>query len=122
MTEVWKPIVGFPGYEVSDAGRIKSFRRNIQGKILKPYITGPRKNYLEVMLGRDGCLVRRKVHRLVLETFVGPCPTNYEAGHMDGNSMNNHVNNLAWITPSENIRMKFEHIRAKTGVRPKGKV
>ena len=42
------------------------------------------------------------IHRLVLATFVGPCPDGMECRHIDGNKLNNHVSNLAWGTPSEN--------------------
>ena len=33
MEEIWKPIEGYPGYEISNLGRIKSFRQNAKGKI-----------------------------------------------------------------------------------------
>lgn len=48
-----------------------------------------------------------RVHRLVLEAFVGPCPTGYEAGHLDGNRANNVLVNLVWMTPKENQHQRL---------------
>lgn len=35
---------------------------------------------------------------------MGPCPEGHQAAHLDGNKLNNHISNLAWVTPKENIR------------------
>lgn len=43
-----------------------------------------------------------KVHRIVLETFVGPCPDGMECDHKDRNRSNNHIENLRWVTKAEN--------------------
>lgn len=50
-----------------------------------------------------------KVHRLVLETYVGPCPKSYVGGHLDGNPLNNAVTNLKWITQKENAAHRVIH-------------
>lgn len=65
-----------------------------------------RGGYLRVPL-RD----KRKhlVHRLVLETFVGPCPEGYEASHEDGDPSNNHIENLMWRPKSDNCKLKSKH-------------
>ncbi len=44
-----------------------------------------------------------RVHRLILETFVGPCPEGMECRHLDGNPANNCLNNIAWGTREQNI-------------------
>ena len=49
------------------------------------------------------------VHRLVLETFVGPCPEGLECRHLDGNELNNNLDNLAWGTKAEQIEDKKRH-------------
>jgi NADH:ubiquinone oxidoreductase subunit C len=61
--------------------------------------------YLAVDLWKYGDRYHKKIHLLVLEAFVGPRPEGYEAAHLDDNSRNNHVSNLAWVTRSENQRM-----------------
>ena len=45
---------------------------------------------------------RCSVHRLVLTTFVGPCPDGCECLHLDDNPQNNCLDNLRWGTPKEN--------------------
>jgi hypothetical protein len=43
------------------------------------------------------------VHRIVLATFVGPCPDGYEACHNDGDPTNNNLSNLRWDTHRSNV-------------------
>jgi hypothetical protein len=43
-----------------------------------------------------------RVHRLVLEAFVGPCPEGMETRHLNGVRDDCRLNNLAWGTPDEN--------------------
>lgn len=44
------------------------------------------------------------VHRLVLETFVGPCPEGYEADHRNRDRSDNRLSNLRYVTRAENQR------------------
>lgn len=39
---------------------------------------------------------RPYLHRIVLETFCGPCPSDYEGHHRDENPKNNSLANLEW--------------------------
>ena len=60
----------------------------------------------------------KKVHRLVLETFVGPSPVGMECLHIDGNPTNNHIENLRWGTRIENradIRRHAQLYRRRQG-------
>ena len=43
-----------------------------------------------------------RVHRVVLEHFIGECPTGFECDHIDRNRSNNHINNLRWVSKSDN--------------------
>jgi len=65
------PIKGFPKYEVSSLGRVKSFKR-FPAQILKPVHT--QTGYRQVSLCRDRSSNRHDfhVHRLVLTAFYGP--------------------------------------------------
>ncbi len=109
--ENWRAIHGFPRYEVSDLGRIKSHcgRRSI--RILRPVI---RNGYGYVKLTRGHDL---PIHRLVLEAFVGPCPEGMECRHLDGCRSNNCLGNLAWGTRSENYDDRRGHGTANDGER-----
>lgn len=114
--EEWRPVVGYSDYAVSSFGRVYSFKQtNCRGGFLKSCLNT--KGYLIVGLSNSGRSVSYRVHRLVLEAFVGPCPLGKEAGHLDGVRTNNRIANLAWITSSENRRHTYLHGTATVGER-----
>ena len=98
-------IPGFPGYTIVRDGRVWSHKTS---KILKPSKIS-KYGHLCIALCNNGKMHRRLVHRLVLETFVGPCPDGLECRHLDGNPANNRVENLRWGTRIENIRDQSRH-------------
>lgn len=114
IVEEWRMVAGFPGYEVSSLGRVRSWRiwgrtkvRPKKPRVLRP-ATHP-KGYQQLSLRRYGASVAVKVHRLVLAAFVGTPPPGFECGHIDGNPKNNKVENLVWLTAKENTQHKFKH-------------
>jgi hypothetical protein len=117
-----KPIPGFPGYAVTETGEVWSCR-SLNGRgasspwhQLKPYPDSG--GYLQVVLSLgDGSTRTRKVHKLILETFVGPCPEGMQGCHRDGNKLNNRANNLRWGTVQSNHDDKQEHGTVARGSR-----
>lgn len=101
MAEAWKPVAGFPRYEVSDQGRVRSNR------VLNGSAAGD--GYRKVILCRPGEQAHTYVHSLVLETFVGPRPPGMYACHNDGDRGNNALANLRWDTPSANNLDQLKH-------------
>lgn len=104
-----KPVEGFPGYFVTSDGIVISTKKHngSEYREMKPRINNC--GYKRVLLrGPDGGK-EKLVHRLVLETFVGPCPDGYETRHLDGDPSNNHLANLAWGTKAENGRDAASH-------------
>jgi len=112
--EVWKDVVGYEGmYQVSNMGRIKSFCRDKNGRLLKPCLD--KYGYLKVILSRDSKRKTVKVHRLVLETFIGDAPSpEHEGNHKNGNRADNRIENLEWTTPSENCKHAFRVLGRET--------
>ena len=105
MDEQWKDVPGYDGrYQVSDHARVRSLpRKNVaHERILKPALV--RGGYCIVALSKRGKIKTKLTHRLLLESFVGPCPNGMEAMHLDGDSSNNCLDNLMWGTPEENYR------------------
>jgi hypothetical protein len=73
-------------------------------------LTKDKKGYLNFDLVDHGFYKTSKVHRVVLEAFVGPCPPGMEGRHAgDNNKSNNRASNLAWGTPLQNARDKDAH-------------
>jgi DNA-binding transcriptional MerR regulator len=107
VLEIWKPCVGYGGYEVSNLGNVRSERQ-----ILAPAIGSH--GYLQVQLRRGNV---RTVHSLVLEAFEGPRPEGMEACHGDGNKLNVTLENLRWDLPKGNAEDKRRHGTAASGAR-----
>lgn len=112
--EIWKDVARFPGYQVSDRGRVRSFwKLGRNGGITEsPRILDPKpglRGYISLCLYRRGKPEKRYAHLLVLETFVGPrppCPPGskaVEGCHKDDVPTNNVLSNLYWGTHTENV-------------------
>lgn len=110
MKEIWRDVPKYEGlYQVSNLGRIKSLERRVpikNGKFTRYYkecilskVLGKR-GYYVVSLGRRA--QNKTVHRLVALAFI-PNPKNKPCiNHIDGDKLNNNINNLEWCTYSEN--------------------
>lgn len=111
MQEVWKDIKGYEGYyQVSNLGRVKSLDRNIHysngytrrhfGKMMRPHLN---KGYLSVKLKKNTKAAHGKIHRLVAQSFIPQISLSKDqVNHIDGNKLNNRVDNLEWCTLQEN--------------------
>jgi hypothetical protein len=118
MAEVWKDIEGFPGYQVSNYGRVRTHnkvtssarfpKRVWKDRILKQKVCKDR--CCRVNLWKDGVVYTILVHRLVANEFCGRfINTNLTVNHKDGNRLNNNADNLEWMTLRENIQYGFEN-------------
>ena len=113
MNEAWAPVPGFPNYEVSDKGRVRSRARSSSWRTLKACANG--RGYLLVQLFRDGKFRSAHVHRLVAEVFLGRQGPHLQVAHLDGNKVNNCLANLAWVSPAKNSAHKVAHGTAQRG-------
>jgi hypothetical protein len=111
----YRDIPGFPGYRVGSDGTVWScWRHGVGNGIpgewheLKAFSSGT-VGYPAVVLKGRGKKARRTVHRLVIEIFKGPCRPGQECRHLDGNPLNNRVENLEWGTRVENMADRVGH-------------
>ena len=113
----WRPVRDFPGYEVSDTGVVRSVERVVVRSngwpqtIAQREVRPQRKScgHLQVRLWREGEGSNQLVHRLVLMAFVGPCPTDMEGCHNNGDPADNRLDNLRWDTRAANIADQMRH-------------
>ena len=116
--ELWKPVLGFEGrYEVSNQGRLRALdwvtvsslgrRRLFPARIMTPptYENG----YVVATLMKDRRPIRKGMHVVVCEAFIGPRPTGNVAAHGNGVRDDNRLENLRWASNSENEADKTAH-------------
>lgn len=110
--ETWLPIDGLPDYEVSDQGRVRSWKqyRGQPGPRFLTSRTSPTDDHLAYKFSTPVGAVIRTGHALVLRAFVGPRPEWAEhIRHLDGDPTNNVLSNLRYGTPSENQLDSVRH-------------
>lgn len=111
MKEMWKSINEYPDYYVSNFGRIKKKNYKAQKnnnnvtKIIKPIKhTHENNTYLTIRAkNKYNNYKTVYVHRLVAEAFIPNPQQKPCVNHIDGSKSNNNVNNLEWVTYSENM-------------------
>lgn len=115
--EEWRAIPGCDGYEVSDLGRVRSYRAhggNRGGRMVAaPRLKTTRRHntgYLSVVLQAElGRSQAYPVHVLVAAAFLGPRPDRMQVAHRDGDKMNARLDNLRYATARENAQDKHLH-------------
>ena len=97
------------GYEVTVDGKVMSNQN--KGKPLTPWVSNS--GYLMVQTSHKGVAKKMLVHRMVAEAHLPNPEGKPHINHKDGNKLNNHVDNLEWVTMKEN----HDHARAN-GLKP----
>lgn len=106
--EMWRQIQGTHGaFEVSNNGRVRSNLRD--GRILKQQ--KDTKGYCRVRVTLDGKKRSFKVHREVARAFLANPGALPQVNHIDGDKENNHVENLEWVSNTDNA-----HHAIRTGL------
>lgn len=118
--EEWRDIPGYNGiYQVSSLGRIRSYANFGHRKRKSPIIKKQslsKFGYLRISLKKHQKAKIFFVHVLVAQAFI-PNPENKpQVNHKSGVKTDNRVENLEWVTMSENIRHRIDAL----GQRPKG--
>ena len=109
MNEIWKNIKDYEGlYQISNLGRVRSLKRNnTNGKILKTAIN--KRGYVIAYFSKNNKKYAKKIHRLVAEAFIDNLENKSQVNHIDGNKQNNNINNLEWVSQSENCKHAYQN-------------
>lgn len=102
--EIWKDVKGYEGlYKVSNLGRVKKPMGSYD-IIMKPFIDSH--GYWVATLSKNDKANNYMVHRLVADAFIPNSDPEHkiQVNHIDGDKQNAKVENLEWVTPSENIQ------------------
>lgn len=104
----WKPHKKYTKYEISNDGKIKNSKT---GRILKTSVN--KQGYEQVCIHHNGKQYTKNIHRLIAETFYDYDKYDeLEVNHIDGNKLNNRIENLEWCTRKENVDHAFrKHLR-----------
>ncbi len=109
-TEIWKSFPLDSDYDVSNRGRVRSYKttskrkkRRARPKLLK--LCKRMNGYIHTVLTLSGVGQSYSVHRLVLTTFIGP--SKLHCNHKNGIKTDNRLENLEWVTRSENALHAF---------------
>lgn len=102
--EKWKIIKGYSNYQVSNIGNVRTIDYNHTGKMKNLKIFKNIYGYPACNLMQNGVRQRKLIHRLVAEAFIPNLLNKKTVNHKDGNKKNNVINNLEWMTVSENLK------------------
>lgn len=100
--EIWKPIKGFEGkYAVSNRGRVMNLKT---GRVLKHRIDGIGYEYVSLCRSNGTKPKNITIHRLIATTFIDNPDNLPEVNHIDECKTNNNIENLEWVSASQNQR------------------
>lgn len=122
QNEIWKDIPGYAGlYQISNAGQIRAYSKMRGPVLLRPKNLRSRVNkhgYLQKTLVNENGRKTWDIHRLVALTFI-PNPENKPCvDHINTNRTDNRVENLRWVTYSENNRNPITNAKQRNKIGP----
>jgi hypothetical protein len=117
IEEVWKSVKGFEAcYEISNLGNVKSLDRHVlistgsrfqKGRTISQRINNC--GYVSVRLSKNGYTKTCFIHRLLAEAFLSNPDELPMVNHIDGNKLNNLIENLEWCSHSQNIQHAYDN-------------
>lgn len=120
--EIWKDIPGYSGlYQVSNAGRIRAYSKMRGAVMLHPRMLKPRVNchgYLQITLVNENGRKTWDMHRLIALTFIQNPENKPCIDHINTIKTDNRVENLHWVTYSENALNPITNAKQRKRVGP----
>lgn len=120
--EEWKDVIGYESlYQVSNLGNVKSLDRLVETSRGPRFYEGRLLNncklkigYMSVRLSKDGILTTFYVHRLLMESFYGVDIYKVCVNHINGDRSDNRIDNLEWVSYSENTNHAINILKSLT--------
>lgn len=105
--EEWKTIKGFEDYQISNLGRVKSFKRK-KNNIMTPCLDGG--GYYKVTLRKNNKAKTKKIHQLVAIAFLDhkPCGLVLVVDHINEVKADNRLENLQIVTNRFNLYKSYQ--------------
>lgn len=125
MSIIIKDVSGYEeNYEIDSNGVVYGKERIVKkwdgNRLIKKNIKSQeisKDGYARVTLFKNGIGKKHSVHRLVAIAFIDNFNNKSDVNHIDGNKLNNNINNLEWVTKSENIKHSIKFLKNKNGLK-----
>ena len=125
MCNLIKDIIGYECiYEIDTNGIVYGKERKVKKwdgeRLIKKAIKTQeisREGYARVSLFKNGISKKYSVHRLVAIVFINNKENKSDVNHKDGNKLNNNINNLEWVSKSENVKHSINILKNKNGLK-----
>ena len=98
-----KQITEYPEYYAREDGLIE----NKDGRVLNTWVDNV--GYKQIVLYKDGKRNYLRVHRLIAKAFIDNPYNKKQVDHIDGNKLNNSIENLEWVTNAENTKRGYDN-------------
>jgi hypothetical protein len=124
MVETWRTVeLSDDTYSVSDLGNVRRDKAGHGVNRSVPYnlvLCETPSGYLRVLFCINNKRSMHFVHRLIANTFIGPCPDGSQINHKNGIKIDNRPENLEWVTPKENMYHARNILMKITPTTPRG--
>ncbi len=124
--QIWKPILAYEGYyEINTLGNVRRKSRAKRKRKHTPILIGKSLStrinnfgYVEVRLSKNGKTSTKFIHKLLGQVFIPNTENKPQINHKNGIKHDNRLENLEWVTNSENMIHAYSTGLLKKVVRP----